>query len=175
MGRPSDAAAKWIAVGLRAIAEQEGPTTPELIARKYREAPRDVQRKLLHQLIQRSKTEPTIWDAVKVVAAQSVRSDERLPVELRGRVADVLEEKPDAARPRKRGRDPLDHLTRDLHIVVHVQKLVALGLNPTRNTATDGSGRRSACDVVGDAYGLAPKTVETIWNNRRRVLRKPGS
>ena len=115
-------------------------------------------------LIDRSKVSRTYWDAAKLVAYQLRRRGESLPPELNDWAVDAFT----WIRPRSvaRGRDPYENTQRDWLIYVVVKKLEAVGFHATRNKATgDAKGTAcakggTACDAVGQAFGLGYKAVE---------------
>ena len=128
------------------------------------------------------------WDGVNIIAQQLLRDGKPLPPELASWVADVLEDvlKAEKKRPRgttSRGQDPHATLLRDNVIIHTVECLLLRGFNATRSTKKTGNGPAgkasaaagSACDAVGEAFGMNYKAVERVWATDRafkKVLRR---
>ena len=167
MDRPSFEEAVQIAERHRAALEAAGSTSAEQIARTHRRP------EMFGALIDRSKVSRTYWDAAKLVAYQLRRRGESLPPELNDWAVDAFT----GIRPRSvaRGRDPYENTQRDWLIYVVVKKLEAVGFHATRNKATgDAKGTAcakggTACDAVGQAFGLGYKAVEKIWESFRAM------
>ena len=175
------------------IETANGATVPEVLATAFRKDPGR-----LAVWIRYSEEDPAIWDGVSLIAQQLLQNGKLLPNELALWVADVLaknrprptqhsrdplENVPDKLRlwlgsPRKKprrptrsGQHPSYNLVRDSRVVYFVEKLVEYaGFSATRNKPIAKACKEggSACDVVGEVFGMNYKAAE-------RLLTKPGS
>ena len=150
-----------------------GASTPELLARLYRDQPAEIQERNLHRLIWCSEEIVAAWDAVSRIAQDLLREEGSLPPELAEWTADVLDDVLAGRRPRptKRGPDPDANLARDRAIVDAVQWLNQSGLKAMRNAIRNKDRLPtkacfeggSACDAVGVAACMGYKNVERVW------------
>ena len=137
------------------------------IAKYYRR--RSDRDEYLGSLISNSRDSPGAWDGLRLIAEQHRQAREPIPRELQLWLIDVVMERA----PRSR-RDPYPNEARDDMIAGCVLVLVLLdGFNATRSRVTrtirkngragDAGAGDSACDVVGQEFGLSYKTIEAIW------------
>ena len=142
---------------------------PEAAAKYYHTAPADSRPEQLSVWLLRSAEFPTVWDALDLIAARLLRDGKPLPRELALWLADKLEKK--RRRPQRQGQCPLVNALRNRIIFAVVKRLEADGLTATRNrkkVRTGDPGRAcaeggSACDAVGEAFGMSYKNVEQVW------------
>ena len=114
--------------------------------------------------IPKAKSDPDYWKALEQIEAHYHRIKQMLPPTLADWRVNVNEGK--LMMPgRKRGR-PKENSSRDMRIVHCISVLEALGMNATRNDATEPE--ESACDVVAKALEKSYKTIKRIWLGARR-------
>ena len=139
-----------------------------ILAERYRRASADERPKLLARLLKDSAANRSDWDAVKLIARRLHRDRELLPpAELDEWVDDVLDGR--LERPKRRGPDPGGNLVRDELIVRLVKLFESDGFTATRNKTK--AGVDSACDAVGEAFGMSYGAVEKVWTLHRRLER----
>ena len=115
-------------------------------------------------LIERSKDSKLEWDAVSLIAQETLRAGEQLPQDLADWVADVLA----GDRPRPT-TGPQTTSYRNFLFCLAIRHLQhEFGLTPTRNETSDTD---SGCDVVAEAAGVRYKTVESAWSRRSAFFR----
>ena len=121
----------------------------------------------------RTASEPLVWEALKQ-AVQRLR-DNHMPL------PDVLEDWAFAVfsercpRPGRRGRKAFPNAVRNAGIVVAIRRLVALGMQPTRNEV---SAPISACDAVAKVLSGREAPIEywavaKIWGKSERQSGRP--
>ena len=138
------------------------------IATRYGRLAAAAQGEYLSSLISFSRDTASAWDALRLIAQQLLQGGAPIPSELSPWISDVLEDagklKKAKQRPRPR-RDPDANSARNELMACCVGLLVGYGFTATRNSsagAKAGDGC-SACDVVGQEFGLGYKAVEDIW------------
>ena len=147
-------------------------TTAELSAYylywRDRESDREEDTFNLRELIDLSRIDRYMWDAVRLIAQEHLTRGDPLPVPLAKWIEHVLEDQSVRLRREKlrpRPRTGRRVVFRDLVMCWAIESLGAQGYMPTRS-----GGRRmacaeggSACDIVGKAFGKGYKYAEEIW------------
>jgi hypothetical protein len=101
------------------------------------------------------------------VASNYLVSGYTLPENLQGYIVERLRN----LEPRqRRGRKANANFIRNFRIVRAIERLVRLGVSPTRNDVTEAE---SACSMIANALGenqdqLSEASIELIWSKRSR-------
>lgn len=113
--------------------------------------------------ISKAKSHSDYWEALEQIETRYHRNGQPLPTALAEWRADVNEGKQTKPK-RKRGR-PNENSSRNMRIVHCILVLEFLGMNPTRNDATEL--KESVCDVVDTVLEKSYKTIKGIWLGAR--------
>ena len=160
----------------------------EWIAKGYYDSPENDRSRRLAWLIQASEKDACPWDTLSLIAQRLLRDNEPLPKELKHWMADVwedLKKRPEPRktemnrpRPAKSGNDPYAKIERNMFIDCSVRALVRAGFHPTRSTRKAGpmasAAGGSACDAVGEAFGMSYRAVEKVWTAREKPTSSVG-
>ena len=111
-----------------------------------------------------------LWDALNLIAQETLRSHKPLPDELADWVADRLAGGRSNPQPKPTGR-PVENRARDFVIIVAIRRIRRGGFSATRSingieeACAEGG---SACDVLGRVFGIEKySAVEQVWRRRQ--------
>ena len=143
------------------------PSVPVPIARKL--DPQRFEDEAIDAYIKLSSTDPTYFEALKLIVARLLRNGDPLPDALAAWQADVNECKRLPPR-RKSGKPPYAHKNRNHQIRNAIQALENLGMSATRS---DESSNCSACDIVAKVLGehgqeISYSAINNVWKKRLR-------
>ena len=115
-------------------------------------------------LIEQSKDSRAEWDAVRTIATTLLEENPALlPRELGRWVVSVAFNRAATKRPGKDSHDRQRDWLRNLFITVAVNRVrVRYRVSPTGNIERQNALTWTACEVVGLALKLKPKTVENV-------------
>ena len=124
----------------------------------------------LHELIEKSVSNPLAYSALQEVVSEVRQRDGSFPEELYEWILDVAEGKREMPKL-GRGRNPYANQIRNELIVRTIRALIDCGFTATRN---DASEPLSACDVVSRALKaheieLTYDSVAKVWANNKVI------